>query len=196
MVVTCEHVWREISNYLEDDITPELRASMEEHFRGCKHCKAVLDGTRNVIQLYGDQKMFEVPLGFSSRLHRRLEADMPGNNTRRTFFGWVVAAAAGVVVAGGFELARAFGPNREQLRSEHADPGHGVPPDMMVLVVANGKTFHRAGCTFIHDKDHVQTMTARDAEGKGYVPCVRCMKQYFNQSRPVQGFSQGSNLRG
>ena len=104
MVVNCEEVWREISNYLEGEVDPSLRAAMEEHFRGCKHCTAVLDGTRNVIQLYGDERMLEVPLGFSQRLHRRLEENMPPS--RRGFLGWMVAAAAAVLVAGSFELAQ------------------------------------------------------------------------------------------
>ncbi len=69
MVVTCEEVWREISNYLEGDVEPSLRLALEEHVRGCKRCAAVLEGTRNVVQLYGDERMFEVPLGFSHRLH-------------------------------------------------------------------------------------------------------------------------------
>ena len=30
MVVRCEEVWREISNYLEGDIPPELRAAIED----------------------------------------------------------------------------------------------------------------------------------------------------------------------
>ena len=50
MVVSCEAVWREISNYLEDDMDPGLRSAMEEHFRSCQHCTAVLEGTRNVIR--------------------------------------------------------------------------------------------------------------------------------------------------
>jgi hypothetical protein len=45
---------------------------MEEHFKGCKHCTAVLDGTRNVVQLVGDATAFEVPAGFSNRLYRKL----------------------------------------------------------------------------------------------------------------------------
>ena len=32
MVVSCEQVWQEISNYLDGDVSPELRAAMEEHF--------------------------------------------------------------------------------------------------------------------------------------------------------------------
>src|SRR5437667_12172637 len=101
MVVSCEEVWREISNYLEGEVDPGLRAAIQEHFRGCKHCTAVLDGTRNAIELYGDERMFEVPLGFSQRLHRRLEESM--RRSRGTAVGWMVAVAAGRV-GGGFEL--------------------------------------------------------------------------------------------
>ena len=96
MVVNCEHVWREISNYLEGDVDADLRAAMEEHLRGCKHCSAVLDGTRNVIELYGDERALEIPLGFSQRLHRRLAAQMPQPN-RGGAFGWMVAFAAAAI---------------------------------------------------------------------------------------------------
>jgi hypothetical protein len=177
MVVKCEEVWREVSNYVDGDVSPDLRAAIDEHVRGCKGCTAVLDGTRNVVQLYGDERMLEVPLGFSHRLHRRLEGNMSGN--RRTFLGWMVAAAAGVLVVGAFEAARSSSGSRN-LRSEHAQPGAGVPPDMMVLVTSEGKTFHVAGCTFIHDKAHVRTMVAREAEREGYAPCMRCLKQYLS----------------
>ena len=178
MVVNCEHVWREISNYLEGDIEPGLRAAVEEHVRGCKRCTAVLDGTRNVVQLYGDERMVEVPLGYSQRLQRRLEENM--SRSRRGFLGWMVAAAAAVLVAGSFEVARSSVSSHRELRSEHAQHGAGVPPDMLVLVSTGGKIFHAAGCRFIHDKTHIQTITAREALRAGYAPCVRCMKQYLN----------------
>ena len=180
MVVSCEEVWREISNYLEGEVDASTRAAMEEHFLGCKHCTAVLDGTRNVVQLYGDERMFEVPLGFSHRLHRRLEENMPGN--RRTFLGWMVAAAAAVLVAGSFEVARSSVFSRPELRSEHAQPGTGVPPDMMVVVSEEGKTFHVSGCPFIHDKARLRTIAAREAIREGYAPCVRCMRKYLGAS--------------
>jgi hypothetical protein len=177
MVVNCEEVWREISNYLEGEVDAKLRSAMEEHIRGCQRCTSVLDGTRNVVQLYGDERMVEVPLGFSHRLHRRLEETMPGS--RRGFLGWMVAAAAAVLVAGSFEVARSSVFSRPALRSDHAQPGTGVPPDMMVVVSAEGKTFHAAGCPFIHDKAHIQTVQAREALREGYAPCVRCMKKYL-----------------
>jgi anti-sigma factor RsiW len=70
--ISCVEVWREISNYIEGDVSPELRARVEAHFKTCKHCTAVRDGARNVVQLIGDGKAFEVPEGFSARLYRKL----------------------------------------------------------------------------------------------------------------------------
>ena len=72
MVVNCEQVWREISNYLEGEVDAALRSAMDEHFGTCARCKSVLEGTRNVVTLYGDERMLEVPAGFSRRLEKRL----------------------------------------------------------------------------------------------------------------------------
>jgi anti-sigma factor RsiW len=190
MVVKCEQVWIEISNYLEGEVDPPLRAAMEEHLRGCPNCKAVLDGARNLVQLYGDDRMIEVPLGFSHRLRRRLEDDM--HPTRRSFFGWMVAAAAAVITVGSFEVARSASFGRDNLRSEHAQPGSGVPPDLKVVLTAETKIFHVAGCDFIHDKNHLRTVTAQEAEQQGYVPCVHCLKQYLSElERPTSKTSLG-----
>lgn len=178
MVVSCEEVWREVSNYLDHEVEPTLRAAIEQHLLGCKHCTAVLDGTRNVIQLYGDERMFEVPLGFGQRLNRRLGENMPSRRGR--FLGWMVAAAAAVLLVGSFEVGSSSLLSRPELRSEHAQPSTRVPPDMMVVVADDGKTFHVAGCRFIHDKAHVRTMPASEALRQGYAPCVRCMKKYLS----------------
>jgi len=183
MVMTCEGVWREISNYLDGEVTPDLRAAMEEHFRGCQKCSSVLEGTRNVIGLYGEDRMFEPPQGYSQRLHQRLEQNMP--RSRRNFLGWMVAAAAAVLVAGGFELGRSAVSGQPELRSEHAQPGTGVPADMMVIVAEDGKTFHAAGCQFIHDQARLRTIPASEAQREGYSPCIRCMKKYLNESGRV-----------
>jgi anti-sigma factor RsiW len=72
--ISCEHVWREISNYLDGDVDPGLRARMEAHFRVCSHCSAVLDGARNVIRLVADGQAFELPRGFSERLRQRISS--------------------------------------------------------------------------------------------------------------------------
>jgi hypothetical protein len=178
MLVVCEDVWREVSNYLDGEVDLELRSALEEHVRGCRRCFAVVEGTRNVIRLYADPRTLAVPLGFSRRLHQRLEGDM--GTSRRVFFGWLVTAAAGFVVAGAFEVSRLAAFARPRLRSAHASGSNRVPPDMMVLAAADGKIFHVAGCQFIHGNERLRTLTAREAEQMGYTPCVRCMKQYLD----------------
>lgn len=72
MVLNCKHVWRQISNYIEGTVDPELRRDIEKHLAHCRHCAAVLDSTRNILVLVADERTFELPVGFSERLHDRL----------------------------------------------------------------------------------------------------------------------------
>ena len=74
--ISCSEVWREISNYIDDAVDPALRARMQAHFKVCKHCSAVLDGTRNVVKLVADGAEFEVPAGFGSRLYDKLNTSL------------------------------------------------------------------------------------------------------------------------
>jgi len=70
--ISCLEVWREISNYVDGYVAPGLRARMEAHFKVCAHCTAVLDGTRNVVKLFGDGIEYDLPEGFGQRLYKKL----------------------------------------------------------------------------------------------------------------------------
>jgi Putative zinc-finger len=74
--ISCLEVWREISNLMDGSIDPELKARMELHFKGCKHCSAVFDGVSNTVRLVGDSEAFELPTGFTERLQARLAAKL------------------------------------------------------------------------------------------------------------------------
>ena len=74
--ISCREVLREISNYLEKDAPEELRARLEAHFKGCNHCRAILDGTGNVLRLVGDGQAFDLPPGFSRRLQQRINKSL------------------------------------------------------------------------------------------------------------------------
>jgi hypothetical protein len=175
--VNCEQVWHEISNYLEGEVEAALRMAMDEHFRTCKRCASVLEGTRNVIRLYGDERMIEVPAGFGRRLEKRLARNARVSRWS-TWSAWLVPVAALGLIAGGLRFANSLTVG-EPLKSEHAQAGRGIPPDMMVVVSADAKIFHVAGCEFIHNKDKVRTLTAKEAMHEGYVPCLRCMRKYL-----------------
>lgn len=76
MVLNCKHVWNEISNYIDGTVPQELRDSIEQHLANCRHCAAVLDSTRNILYLVADERTFELPVGYSERLHSRLQSAM------------------------------------------------------------------------------------------------------------------------
>ena len=71
--IDCVEVWRNLSDYVDNEVNPELHAVMAAHFKGCAHCTAILDGTRNVVQLVGDGKAFEVPSAVSRRFYAKLD---------------------------------------------------------------------------------------------------------------------------
>ncbi len=73
MVVDCRHVWDYISDYLDRDLPEDTRAMVENHLQHCEICSAVLDSTRNILVLTADDRVFELPVGFSDRLHARLD---------------------------------------------------------------------------------------------------------------------------
>ena len=78
MVLDCRHVWDQISNYIDDTVPPELLEAVEEHLAHCRHCAAVLDSTRNILVLVADDRTFELPVGYSERLHARLQEAIAG----------------------------------------------------------------------------------------------------------------------
>ena len=177
--INCEQVWLEVSNYVEGDVDATLRVVMDEHFHTCARCRSVLEGMRNVIHLYGDERMIEVPAGFSRRLERRLVRSVKARGKSWSVWSaWLVPAAALILIAGGLRIASSATVPRPML-SAHAQPGHNIPPDMVVVVTAGAKDFHVPGCSAIHNKDQERTLTARDAIREGYVPCTRCLRKYL-----------------
>ena len=197
-MLNCEQVWREVSNYLDGEVDAALRSSMDEHFRTCQRCASVLAGTRNVVQLYGDERMLEVPAGFSQRLEKGLEkrlAKNAGTSEARwsSWAAWLVPVAALALITGGVMLTNSLTHGRS-IKSYHAEPGNHIPPDLVVVVSDGSKVFHVPGCPYIHDKASERTITAKEAMRDGYVPCTRCLRQYLKtelRGRPGTGVADG-----
>lgn len=76
MVIDCKHVWNFISDYIDGALTEEARVDVQKHLEHCEICSAILDSTRNVIILTADNRVFELPVGFSERLHARIDLEL------------------------------------------------------------------------------------------------------------------------
>lgn len=76
MAMTCKDVWREVSNYVDNTISSEMREELEQHLSYCRHCTAIIDGVRNIVVLVADGRVFSLPSGFSARLKARLNEEL------------------------------------------------------------------------------------------------------------------------
>jgi hypothetical protein len=76
MELNCKHVWAYISDYIDNSVDAEVRHQIERHLEHCEICSAILDSTRNILYLTADDRTFALPVGYSERLHSRLEKEL------------------------------------------------------------------------------------------------------------------------
>jgi anti-sigma factor RsiW len=76
MLLNCKHVWSYISDYIDGSVEDAFRQQIERHLEHCEICSAILDSTRNILQLTADGRVFEIPVGYSERLHARLSREL------------------------------------------------------------------------------------------------------------------------
>jgi predicted anti-sigma-YlaC factor YlaD len=80
VVIECKHVWDYISEFLDDSLPAETKDLVQKHLENCEICSAILDSTRNILILTADDRVFELPAGYSERLHTRLAREIHGTN--------------------------------------------------------------------------------------------------------------------
>lgn len=73
-MVSCKTIRANLSAYLDGEATLEMRQTIERHLRRCRRCSVVYDSTRKMLVITGDERVFEIPAGFSERLHSFLDA--------------------------------------------------------------------------------------------------------------------------
>jgi predicted anti-sigma-YlaC factor YlaD len=73
VVIDCKHVWDHISDFLDDALSFDTRKLVEKHLEHCEVCSAILDSTRDILILTADERVFQLPLSYSERLHARLD---------------------------------------------------------------------------------------------------------------------------
>jgi hypothetical protein len=188
MAITCEEVWRDISDYVDDELDAKQRTALEEHFAECRHCTAVLEGTCNVIRLYRDERTLPLPAGFHDRLRRRLDQrPSPGSEerihaSRRAVLAWALTAAAAVPLS----FALFFAKRTIFPRLGHQTPWGSRDPHAVTGLVAVSQTpddmvFHIPGCSHLHGKP--KFLQVEEAIRERYSPCPICIGKYTRQKK-------------
>jgi anti-sigma factor RsiW len=68
--MNCTEFMVELTDLLDDRLDGELRRDLDEHMQGCEHCKVVFVTTKQTIQIYRDNELYDL----TPSLRERLEA--------------------------------------------------------------------------------------------------------------------------
>jgi len=60
-MITCEDFFTEFADYLENQVSPEVRQELELHLSQCRACHVLYDSTRKTVKIVSESDSFELP---------------------------------------------------------------------------------------------------------------------------------------
>ncbi len=72
--MTCTEFLAQLDDLIDDEVTTQMRADLQDHLRGCEHCEVTLSTTRKTIQIYRSHEIYELPSSLRERLHAAIMA--------------------------------------------------------------------------------------------------------------------------
>jgi anti-sigma factor RsiW len=81
-MLSCRDLLEELGDYLDDDLSADLRRELEEHLADCRPCKVVADSARQTVKIVTGCRSFELPPKFSVKIMAKIKATGPGRAAR------------------------------------------------------------------------------------------------------------------
>jgi len=72
--VTCTEFLALLDELIDDDVSNDTRAQLQEHLKGCDHCEVTLNTTRKTIEIYRSHEVYELPNSVRELLHAAIMA--------------------------------------------------------------------------------------------------------------------------
>ena len=60
-MITCEEFFAEFADYLENQVSPEVRQELELHLSQCRACYVLYDSSRKTVKIVSESNSFELP---------------------------------------------------------------------------------------------------------------------------------------
>jgi len=72
-MIDCSQIVALLSDYLDGDISPEMKQLVEAHLAKCHRCSVVYSTTRQTLRIVTECGAFTLPVAVGARLHDRLK---------------------------------------------------------------------------------------------------------------------------
>ena len=72
--MNCTDLLSHLGDYLDDQLSEDLRAEVRTHTAGCEHCRVVLNTTQQTVEVYKGKELYEVSPELRERLHNAIMA--------------------------------------------------------------------------------------------------------------------------
>lgn len=59
-MITCDEFFFEFADYLENQVSPEVRQELELHLSQCRACHVLYDSTRKTIKIVSESNSFDL----------------------------------------------------------------------------------------------------------------------------------------
>lgn len=70
----CNDFLKELTDYLDGKTNEQLRMELDEHLHWCHECHVVMNTTQKTIEIYRDNKIYDLPDDLRTRLHQAIMA--------------------------------------------------------------------------------------------------------------------------
>lgn len=71
----CLRLLKALSDYIDEEIAPEVCSELESHLEGCSSCQILLKTTKQTITYYRETHTHHIPSYIRIRLRRRLNIE-------------------------------------------------------------------------------------------------------------------------
>ena len=68
----CTDFLSELNDFLDGSLDPKLKADLKEHLQWCHNCYVVCNTTEKTIEIYRENKLYELPDTLRTKLHQAI----------------------------------------------------------------------------------------------------------------------------
>ena len=82
-MITCDEFFAEFGDYLEGQVSPEVRQQLELHLAQCRACHVLYDSALKTVRIVTDSSSFDLPPNVTELIIDRLMEKLRAEHRRK-----------------------------------------------------------------------------------------------------------------